>query len=68
MAQEMMHPLGVEEAAGKRLIAPGSTNVVYYVDQIKQSRPGLSSSLSDQSGERVVFFHANVLRLAFTTF
>lgn len=30
-AQEMMHPPGVKEAAGRRLIAPGSTNVLYYV-------------------------------------
>ena len=31
VAQEMMPPLGVKEAAGRRLIAPGSANVVYYV-------------------------------------
>lgn len=31
VAQEMMHPLRVREAAGRRLIAPGSANVLYYV-------------------------------------
>lgn len=31
MAQEMMHPLGDKEAAVRMLIAPGSSNVAYYV-------------------------------------
>lgn len=41
VAQEMMHPLSVREAAGRRLIAPGSTNVLYYVDQIECSGRGV---------------------------
>lgn len=31
MAQEMMRPPGVGEAAGGGLIAPGGTNVLHYV-------------------------------------
>lgn len=70
MAQEMMHPLSVREAAGRRLIAPGSTNVLHYVYQIECSRPRRGSAWIGftKSKRRMLIFTTYVFGLCVHTF
>lgn len=51
-AQEMMHPLGVREAAGRRLAAPGSTNVSVMFIKLKAQAAASIRFV----GERLFFF------------